>query len=152
MVLHDNSNSSSKGNCPTCVEFKNITNNHMFDQLKKNCPLDKNELGKNTWSFLHTMAANYPENPSKETQEKMSQFVNLFSEFFPCSYCAQHLRKQLKTSEDVIDTSSRHGLSQWFCRLHNEVNLRLGKPMFDCKDVDFRWKNGWPDGRCDKLK
>ncbi|MED6273348.1 hypothetical protein CHARACLAT_005437 [Characodon lateralis] len=55
--------------------------------------------------------------------------------------------KRLKTNHP--DTSSRHALSQWFCRLHNEVNVRLGKPEFDCSLVDERWKDGWKDGSCD---
>lgn len=54
---------------------------------------------------------------------------------------------RLKTNQP--DTSSRHALSQWFCHLHNGVNLRLGKPEFDCSRVDERWKDGWKDGSCD---
>ena len=53
----------------------------------------------------------------------------------------------LKTN--VPDVSTRHNLSQWFCRLHNDVNLKLGKPTFDCSRVDERWRDGWKDGSCD---
>jgi len=58
------------------------------------CPLDKDELGRNTWSFLHTMAANYPDTPSVEQRDKMSSFVRLFSEFYPCEPCAASLRDE----------------------------------------------------------
>ena len=47
------------------------------------------------------------------------------------------------------DTSSRKGLSYWFCDYHNEVNRRLGKKEFDCSKVLERWKDGWADGSCD---
>ena len=57
------------------------------------------------------------------------------------------LFSRLKTNQP--DTSSRHSLSQWFCRLHNSVNVRLGKPEFDCSRVDERWRDGWKDGSCD---
>jgi mitochondrial FAD-linked sulfhydryl oxidase len=60
----------------------------------KNCPLDKDQLGRNTWSFLHTMAAHYPETPSKTQQEKMKNFMHIFSEFYPCEPCAADLREQ----------------------------------------------------------
>lgn len=60
----------------------------------KECPLDKDELGRNTWSFLHTMAANYPTNPTNQQQEDMKEFMNLFGKFFPCEYCAKDFRKK----------------------------------------------------------
>ena len=54
---------------------------------------------------------------------------------------------RLKTMQP--DTSSRHNFSQWMCRLHNDVNKRIGKPVFDCSKVDERWRDGWKDGSCD---
>lgn len=47
------------------------------------------------------------------------------------------------------DTRSRHALSQWLCGIHNDINMRLGKPEFDCSRVDERWRDGWRDGSCD---
>ncbi|XP_063977211.1 FAD-linked sulfhydryl oxidase ALR [Diachasmimorpha longicaudata] len=117
------------------------------ERNQQNCPLDKDELGTATWSFLHTMAAYFPEKPTREQSNDMRTFFDVFSKFYPCSTCAEDLRKQLEIRPP--DTSSQMGLSQWLCRIHNEVNKKLGKPIFDCKLVDQRWKDGWQDGSCD---
>ena len=62
--------------------------------MSHNCPLDINELGRNTWSFLHTMAANYPEKPSDEDQSRMKTFMSSLSYLYPCEMCAHDFRKR----------------------------------------------------------
>uniref|UniRef100_A0A452J051 Sulfhydryl oxidase n=1 Tax=Gopherus agassizii TaxID=38772 RepID=A0A452J051_9SAUR len=109
-------------------------------------PNRKKELGRNTWAFLHTMAAYYPDHPSNTQQHEMAQFMDLLSKFYPCVKCAKNLRKSLSIKKP--DTSNRKKLSQWMCLLHNDVNKMLGKPEFDCSQMDERWREGWKDGSC----
>ncbi|XP_025060410.1 FAD-linked sulfhydryl oxidase ALR-like [Alligator sinensis] len=110
------------------------------------CPLNTEELGRNVWAFLHTMAAYYPDEPSNDQQLDMTQFIDLLSKFYPCEKCAKNLRNRLNTKKP--DTSSRKQLCQWLCLLHNEVNEMLGKPQFNCSHIDERWREGWEDGSC----
>ncbi|XP_034940244.1 FAD-linked sulfhydryl oxidase ALR [Chelonus insularis] len=117
------------------------------NRKRLDCPLDKDELGSATWSFLHTMAAYYPDKPTSQESIDMKTFFNVFSKFYPCAPCAEDLRQQLKKTPP--QTESQKELSQWLCKIHNEVNKKLGKKLFDCKLVDQRWKDGWLDGSCD---
>lgn len=110
------------------------------------CPPDSQVLGRATWTFLHTMAAYYPEKADVKQQEMMGSLLTSFSHFYPCNRCATHLRQEMVKRPPQVDT--RYGLSQWLCKTHNEVNAMLGKEEFDCSKVDERWRDGPKDGRC----
>ncbi|ORX46357.1 FAD-linked sulfhydryl oxidase ALR-like protein [Piromyces finnis] len=111
------------------------------------CPPNAQELGRATWTYLHSVAAYYPEKPTRKQQKDMQSFLRIFSEFYPCKPCAKYLVKEINEHPPQVETKS--ALSTWVCQLHNEVNARLGKPIFDCSKVDERWKTGPPNGFCD---
>ncbi|KAJ2001206.1 Flavin-linked sulfhydryl oxidase of the mitochondrial IMS [Coemansia thaxteri] len=110
------------------------------------CPPDSQVLGRATWTFLHTMAAYYPDRADPGQQTMMKSLLSSFSHFYPCGRCASHLR--LVMAKDPPPVDSRQSLSQWLCQTHNKVNVMLGKDEFDCSKVDERWRDGPKDGRC----
>ncbi|CDO68394.1 hypothetical protein BN946_scf184815.g41 [Trametes cinnabarina] len=113
------------------------------------CPPDVEELGRSTWTFLHTTAAYYPDKPTMAHRVNMLSLLRALPVLYPCSVCATHLGETMKTHPP--DVSSRAALSRWLCEQHNEVNERLGKEKFDCSidKLDERWKDGPTDGSCD---
>lgn len=115
----------------------------------ENCPPDVEQLGRATWTFLHTTAAYYPERPTPTQRANMLSLLRSLPLLYPCSHCASHLGDELK--DHPPDVSGRFGLSRWLCERHNEVNGRLGKQRFDCaiSKLDERWKDGPSDGSCD---
>lgn len=82
------------------------------------------------------MVSKYPEKPTPEDRTALKTFVQLFGRLYPCGDCARHFR-QLMTKYPP-QTSSRNAAAAWLCFAHNQVNERLGKPIFDCNNIgDF---------------
>ncbi|KAI0693479.1 ERV/ALR sulfhydryl oxidase domain-containing protein [Cytidiella melzeri] len=115
----------------------------------ENCPPDVEQLGRATWTFLHTTAAYYPEKPTPTQRANMLTLLRSLPLLYPCSHCATHLGDIM--SSHPPDVSGRLGLSKWLCERHNDVNERLGKVRFECAldKLDERWKDGLADGSCD---
>ncbi|KAJ7625617.1 ERV/ALR sulfhydryl oxidase domain-containing protein [Roridomyces roridus] len=110
------------------------------------CPPDKEQLGRATWSFLHTTAAYYPERPTPSQRANMLALIHALPVLYPCSHCAEDFGESVARNKP--DVSGRAGLSRWFCERHNEVNEKLGKEPFDCAKTGERWKEGPADGSC----
>lgn len=91
-------------------------------------PITKEDLGRATWTLLHTLAAQYPENPTRRQQkdvkalvmrpractlhtlpEKMrsmlsgcgSTQVELMTRIYPCSDCAEHFGDLVRWADDL---------------------------------------------------
>ena len=116
---------------------------------RSHCPPDTAQLGRSTWTFLHTTAAYYPVEAPPAAQRNMLDLLRSLSLLYPCSWCADDFRTDMRTNPP--DVSGRAGLSRWLCERHNEVNEKLGKGRFDCswESLDRRWKDGPDDGSCD---
>ena len=115
---------------------------------KKPCPPDVNEIGRGTWTLLHTMSVYLPENDlSQQQKSDATQFMNILARNYPCSHCADDLKEDLKIIPPQVKTGQ--DFANWMCRLHNKVNTKLGKKEFDCSQVYQRWRDGYPDRSCD---
>ncbi|XP_047534752.1 FAD-linked sulfhydryl oxidase ALR [Vanessa atalanta] len=143
--------------CRACSDFKTWTKlqnkskittpSKPLPKQAKECPLDKDELGRSTWGFLHSMAAYFPDKPTKVESDNMTKFFNIFAQFYPCEPCALDFQEDIK--KHPPKTKSKDELAKWLCERHNVVNVKLGKPVFDCSKVHERWRDGWLDGSCD---
>ncbi|XP_058754020.1 FAD-linked sulfhydryl oxidase ERV1-like [Vicia villosa] len=104
---------------------------------KSSTPVTKEELGRATWTFLHTLAAQYPDNPTRQQKKDVKELVQILSRMYPCSECANHFKEVLRSNP--VQSGSHAEFSQWLCHVHNVVNRSIGKPVFPCERVDARW-------------
>ncbi|CAZ85881.1 unnamed protein product [Tuber melanosporum] len=100
----------------------------------------KAELGRAGWKLFHMTLARFPESPSLDERTALAQYLALFARLYPCGECAEHFQKLL--AQYPPQTSGRVAASQWGCFVHNLVNERLGKEVFDCMTVGEAYKCG----------
>jgi hypothetical protein len=94
------------------------------------------ELGRAAWKVIHTTMARFPEAPSPDDSLALKTYIQLFARLYPCGECAAHFQKLL--AKYPPQTSGRNAAAGWACFVHNEVNKRLKKPLFDCAHIgDF---------------
>jgi len=132
---------------PSAPEVPEDQDRAVTDHQLGVCPPDRQELGASTWSLLHSVAAYFPDKPTPAQQADAKIFLSTFSRLYPCHECAEDLRQDLKELPPRVSSSKE--FSEWMCQLHNRVNVKLGKPTFDCSKVFERWRDGWKDGSCD---
>lgn len=97
----------------------------------------REEVGRATWTFLHTLAAQYPEKPTRQQRRDARNLIDILTRMYPCGECARHFRELVAASPPSV--ASRRDFSLWMCEAHNTVNRRLGKPTFNCALVEARW-------------
>jgi len=89
------------------------------------------------------MAQRFPEAPTADERQAFSSFLYLFSRLYPCGECAtefQHLLSLYPPQSASRTTASLH-----LCHLHNQVNIRLEKPVFDCSQLEGMYDCGCGD-------
>ena len=95
--------------------------------------MDQDIWGKCTWVLIHSIAVNYPNNPSPIEKETTKKFYTLLGEVLPCLYCRQHYQNNIKILP--INVESKMQLLDWTINLHNMVNESLGKRVLSREEA-----------------
>src|ERR1700730_14209529 len=87
--------------CRSCNSFADFTSqtktitksttghSHVATSPPPACPPDVEELGRSSWTLLHSITASYPVSPTLTEQSQVRQFMGLFSKLYPCWVCAE---------------------------------------------------------------
>ena len=72
--------------CKACFSFEDMmkqsqkfSKKEKLEERRKDCPVDKDELGRSTWNLLHTMAAYYPDKPNDQEKKNMNDTIHSIS-------------------------------------------------------------------------
>ncbi|KAF2141773.1 uncharacterized protein K452DRAFT_287733 [Aplosporella prunicola CBS 121167] len=104
----------------------------------------KAELGRAAWKVLHTTFARFPDEPTQDEKTALQSYIHLFQRLYPCGECAEHFSLVLEKYPPQV--SSRSAAAAWGCHVHNVVNKRLHKELFDCSKIGDFYDCGCADG------
>ena len=82
------------------------------------------------------MMARFPEKATPDDRLALKTYITLFARLYPCGECAAHFQLLLRKYPPQV--SGRTAAAGWACFVHNLVNERLKKAVFDCAKIgDF---------------
>ena len=80
------------------------------------------------WSTFHIISLGYPEDPSYSEKRAAKEFFNGLVYLLPCPICRTHFREVLQLNPVETWLDNRKSLIEWVWTVHNQVNVKLGKP------------------------
>jgi Erv1 / Alr family len=79
------------------------------------------------WATIHITALAYPETPNYSQKRAAKDFYKSLGELIPCPICRKHFIENIKQTPIDPFLDNRTDLVNWTLKLHNKVNLDLGK-------------------------
>jgi len=89
--------------------------------------MDPKYWGPSSWKFLHSIAANYPNNPSMEDKHIYKSFFISLKDILPCNRCKENYKKNLLRIDINKSLNSKKDFIFWVIDLHNLVNEETDK-------------------------
>lgn len=85
--------------------------------------------GPGLWDQLHRFAFEYSTNPTEaEKEEAKRVFTSDIYAFVFCDSCKTHWAAMMKEHPPAVESGA--ALARWLVDRHNQVNERLGKPIW----------------------
>jgi FAD-linked sulfhydryl oxidase len=83
--------------------------------------LDRYKLGQSTWYFLHEVV----KHGDIKYENAFRNLMYILTVLYPCPECRVHIKEYLEHHKVKMT-------EEWICDFHNDVNVRLGKEVFNC--------------------
>lgn len=91
--------------------------------------------GNKYWFVIHVTALKYPDNPTEEDRSMYKAFYDELWRFLPCRLCSNHYKEHLEVMPIDPALVDKNTLFEWTWKLHNRVNVSLGKNEMPLRDA-----------------
>lgn len=98
-----------------------------------------NLWGCASWSFLHNITFNYPLKPNNQDKINFFKYFKYLGFILPCSECKNHYKKLFQYIDIKLFLNNRYSLIWWLFIIHNLINKRLNKQLYEFKDLIDRY-------------
>lgn len=85
------------------------------------------------WKVIHKFAFCFPLVPDKDDIDAANNFYSSLQFLMPCEHCRAHYKEYININK--IKCNNRRELFQWTLDLHNAINVRLHKPIWNLFDA-----------------
>ena len=89
-----------------------------------------------TWYLFHGIAEKIDEKYFMNNRIKVLNFYRTICGNLPCPICTTHASKYVKTNQ-LMNIKNKEELINYFHKMHNWVNKRLKKKIFEKKDLEM---------------
>lgn len=85
------------------------------------------------WMTLHSVSTSYPENPTLAEKQLISSWIEMFRDTITCPHCRDHFAEIHANYKRIYPNylNSRQEFAMFAFRIHNTVNRRLKKPVYE---------------------
>jgi len=97
--------------------------------------------GPKLWFVIHTIALNFPENPTFEQKKSYESFFENLKYIIPCDKCRLHYTQRQQVNPVSKYLTDPNALFMYTIDLHNEVNKSLGKRIYSYEEVSNLYKH-----------
>ena len=97
--------------------------------------MDPTVWGPKLWFVIHTMALNYPDNPTYDDKRNYETFFNSLKFVIPCDKCRVHYTERINKNPIINHLENSDSLFRYTIELHNDVNKSLGKRTYIYDEV-----------------
>lgn len=95
--------------------------------------VNPNAFGPGVWNTMMMFAWQYSNDPTKEEQTNMLQWIRLTMMHIPCPKCSSHAKAYVEKHQP--DVTNKERLINYIVEFHNFVNISLKKQRFTVQDA-----------------
>jgi hypothetical protein len=103
--------------------------------------MDPTVWGSKLWFFIHTIALNFPDNPTYQDIKNYESFFDNLKYIIPCEACRMHYIQRQNNNPVSKYLTDSNTLFKYTVDLHNEVNKSLDKRIFSYDEVAKLYRN-----------